>query len=920
MLLYGGVMFIIATLFFTSEISGNNSGDEINYRLPNSVVPLHYNVHLIPYPYFEDVKNNFHYTGTCYITIFILYSTWNITIHLQTTVSIFTAEFDNYFVATHLPSATQNITEDTIVFHFLDQLGPGIYTVKIIFDGFTIHNKRVFYRTFFENTENKTEIATVTNFQRIGARQVFPCWDEPAMKATFTLIVTHFSEYTVWSNMLKKRTQVIVNWKWTIFHVTPPTSPHRIGLILTAESFTNFAERSNKSVVQYRQTKTKDLTFTIMIIEKVKQYMQHRLKIKEVLQNISHIVIPGILDNIQNSGLICYNEADVIYNNTLDSPGRDREVAYLVARQVASQWFSNLVSPSWWSDEWVNKGLEMFYGIDAINELFPHYHIMDLFVVQNRDLLNLDPYIMTLPPFISEINSPSDINSLSFFPYYLKASIFFRMLKHIIIAKQAQVFLQGIQLYLNTYKFGSANSDDFWTAMQTTLNKTNYVRKFDLKKRLQNYMWYHISIVLDVNRNYKTGYTKVSFMPENLNNQTLLTKREFMIPVTYTIQNSAKFNITSTNIMWLNVYTYDKKRVSLNFNSYNINGWLILNLQQIGYYRVNYDLTNWKKIVKFLNTKKYTEIHVLNRAQIVDDVFNLMLHQRVRGNIFLQVLKYLSQETDFVAWYPMFKAFEYLSYSFPLSQTKKMKKKIRQTLNSVIKKIGYNDPTNNHSNNSDNPFYDSRIILRHEIMRWICVLNDAKCKKMAHKKLQQYLAAGESLNNSMIWPVPGLMEWTFCYGVMTVKDNDWYTLLDRWKHLPEKLFKFLACSENMHIITTYLHIIALSKTHFDEPNDRIHIFYFIIARHITNKQVFQFVLKNFKTTIPKEIKRTAALIIIINHLYNIKQLWMVNRMVRRNFPRLSENIYDKITKRITCLIKFEFKIEKIDLISNQIDD
>lgn len=63
------------------------------------------------------------------------------------------------------------------------------------------------------------------------------------------------------------------------------------------------------------------------------------------------------------------SEADIVYNHVLDSAGRDREVARLLARQVASQWFSNLVSPTWWSDEWLNEGLTMFLGMDAINKV-----------------------------------------------------------------------------------------------------------------------------------------------------------------------------------------------------------------------------------------------------------------------------------------------------------------------------------------------------------------------------------------------------------------------------------------------------------------------------------------------------------------------------------------------------------------------
>jgi len=42
----------------------------------------------------------------------------------------------------------------------------------------------------------------------------------------------------------------------------------------------------------------------------------------------------------------------------------------------------------------------------------------------------------------------------------------------------------------------------------------------------------------------------------------------------------------------------------------------------VGYYRVNYDAVYWERIIHYLRTsEEYAKIHVLNRAQIIDDAF-----------------------------------------------------------------------------------------------------------------------------------------------------------------------------------------------------------------------------------------------------------------------------------------------------------
>ncbi|EFN63187.1 Aminopeptidase N, partial [Camponotus floridanus] len=83
-----------------------------------------------------------------------------------------------------------------------------------------------------------------------------------------------------------------------------------------------------------------------------------------------------------------------------------------------------------------------------------------------------------------------------------------------------------------------------------------------------------------------------------------------------------------------------------------------------GYYRVNYDDENWQRIAHYLNSDNYTNIHVLNRAQIINDAFHLALEYKLNFSVFWEIVNYLPREKDYVAWYPMIKIFEYMSNMF----------------------------------------------------------------------------------------------------------------------------------------------------------------------------------------------------------------------------------------------------------------
>lgn len=79
----------------------------------------------------------------------------------------------------------------------------------------------------------------------------------------------------------------------------------------------------------------------------------------------------------------------------------------------------------------------------------------------------------------------------------------------------------------------------------------------------------------------------------------------------------------------------------------------------LGYYRVNYDETNWHLIVNQLKSAN-EDIHVLNRAQIIDDALSLARSGRLNYSVLFKLLEYIVQETDYVPLYSLSRGLTYL--------------------------------------------------------------------------------------------------------------------------------------------------------------------------------------------------------------------------------------------------------------------
>lgn len=92
-----------------------------------------------------------------------------------------------------------------------------------------------------------------------------------------------------------------------------------------------------------------------------------------------------------------------------------------------------------------------------------------------------------------------------------------------------------------------------------------------------------------------------------------------------------------------------------------------------GYYRVNYDNVTWFNIGRFLYHNDHRDIHVLNRAQIVDDAYHFLMEDKISLSSFVQLIAFLRKETDFIVWHSVMNVLQYMSPFFNFQESKYFK-------------------------------------------------------------------------------------------------------------------------------------------------------------------------------------------------------------------------------------------------------
>jgi aminopeptidase N len=121
----------------------------------------------------------------------------------------------------------------------------------------------------------------------------------------------------------------------------------------------------------------------------------------------------------------------------------------------------------------------------------------------------------------------------------------------------------------------------------------------------------------------------------------------WFIPLNYATQSSASFASTLPTDFFVD----GEEELIIPSVTYSTGQWVVFNKQQYGYYRVNYEEDIWIAIINVLNSDNYRNIHVMNRAQLIDDAFSLAKGGYIDYSIAFDILKYLVREDDFFPWY-----------------------------------------------------------------------------------------------------------------------------------------------------------------------------------------------------------------------------------------------------------------------------
>ena len=362
-------------------------------------------------------------------------------------------------------STTLDEKAETATFRFGEQIPKGRASMAIEFTGELNDRLRGFYRSRYTDADGGERYLATTQFEATDARRAFPCWDEPAAKATFDVTLVVPAGLEAVSNMpVESETETGPGLKTVRFQQTPVMSTYLVAFIVGDLTCVE-RQADGGTLVRVWATRGKEeqCRFALDVSVDLLSYFNDYFGIPYPLPKLDHLAIPDFAAGaMENWGAVTYREIALLVDPDNSSLAARQRVAAIVSHEMAHMWFGDLVTMAWWDDLWLNESFASWMGDKAVDRLFPEWEIWTQFVSNDTNRgLSLDG-LSSSHPIEQPVNNPAEIGELFDAISYSKGAAVLRMLEDFL---EEEPFRRGLQSYLSAHEYSNARTEDLWAAL-----------------------------------------------------------------------------------------------------------------------------------------------------------------------------------------------------------------------------------------------------------------------------------------------------------------------------------------------------------------------------------------------------------------------------------------------------------------------
>ncbi|KAJ7951558.1 Aminopeptidase [Quillaja saponaria] len=552
-------------------------------RLPKFAIPKRYELHLKP-----DLSACT-FTGIVQICLTIVESTKFLVLNALELV-VKEAWFINSNVEYHPCDIVVEGDDEILVLVFDVALNVGEGVLGIEFSGVLNEHLKGFYKCTYVDGGVKKNMA-VTQFEAVKARRCFPCWDEPSLKATFKVTLTVPSELIALSNMPVMNEKLEDNVKTVCFEESPIMSTYLVAAVVGVfDHIEDTTAYGIKVGVYCPVGKSDQGKFALNVAVKSLNIYAKYFLVPYPLPKLDLVAVPEFATGaMENYGLMVYRENELLHDDSYSTASKKQLMTIITAHEVAHQWFGNLVTMEWWTHLWLNEGFATWISYMATDSLFLEWKIWTQFLEQTADGMRMDAL---------EKSHPIEVEIHHARSRYLGDDI----------------FQKSLNSYIRIYAGNNAKTEDLWSVLSK-------------ESRVQ------VNSIMDTWTKQK-GYPVISV---KLKDHILeLQQSQFLLSG---LHGDGKW-IIPCNPVHCSSSSQEKNKEGSDAHL-----WVKLNVEQSGFYRVNYEDKLSARLQKAIENNY---LSATDKFGILDDSYALCQAGKQSLSSLLALMNVYAKELDYV--------------------------------------------------------------------------------------------------------------------------------------------------------------------------------------------------------------------------------------------------------------------------------
>jgi puromycin-sensitive aminopeptidase len=634
-----------------------SSGQTVNpYRLPRTVTPSRYDLAMSP-----DLRGRtFVGRVTTAVTVHepisqIVCNASELTVHQAWVVDASGAKTMATGIAHDAETERVTLTMERTIL---------VGAAKIVFEFEGALNDKLagFYASTYTADDGVVHTIAATQFESTDARKAFPCWDEPDLKAVFSVTMIVDSGLTAISNEPVHSESVMASGKRSVtFEDTMIMSTYLLCFIVGELEATEAVDVDGTPLrVVYRPGMAHLTAFALEIGAFSLKYFQDYYGIKYPGRKMDLIALPDFAAGaMENVGAVTFREVLLLVDPEKASHQELERIADVVAHEIAHMWFGDLVTMSWWNGLWLNEAFATYAEIACVNAFRPEWDRWTSFGVSRTAAMQVDALHATRPIEFPVV-SPSDADGMFDVLTYEKGASILRQLEQYLGEDK---FRDGVRHYLSKHAYGNSETTDLFDSLQEVSGEP-------VAEMMNGWVFtggFPLVSVTSTAEGVSIQQTPFTYRPNG-------PKSTWLVPV-----------------MWRTVSTDGKSietgRVLLRTDPVVIStrdAAVVINAGGHGFFRVHYDDASSARILAVL-----TSLPPIERYQIFADTWAAVLAGSAPTTAFTTLAETLSAERDPNVWSAAFSAFDSLDQIATDTQRQTLRAQIQRVATPALDDLGW---------------------------------------------------------------------------------------------------------------------------------------------------------------------------------------------------------------------------------------